>query len=1339
MTVEVRSVTIPTSVNGTSHTVTKPTGTAEGDLLIASVLTNVESVTQFKPPLDWYKVQGGGINGEDNICVWYKVAGASEPADYTFTGVSTSTTGVGLVCVRSTLSSPLTIGNVASLFNSSSANRTYPSVTFSKAGLMLCLGSHSISFGSTPPVGMTEAWDATISSNRSYCMHRDISSAGTTAQQIATGTALDSRCISLAIVEGVTTYPGVRLRDLARTGPTTTSTSISLALPTVSVGDMIVAHLTLNANSTVVTPTGWELQANLTNPGEMCVFTKVAEAGDISSTLTVNFSGGATVALLSISTYFSPDGYTLSIGDIATTEESAASSNTFPSVTSTLDGSILVMLLSKQANTQYELINNIDMWEEYDYGSASGRSALFTKMLTSIGATGTLQAHNTSGTSAANLVSLLIEATPPTQQVYPPNVNWARDLLPEGSGNRSFSSINQPFNPQPSRVRPSTVNWGATYPNVSPPPRDKTPQVRNWGGHRVHTALPEEVTGYALDDPDSFWSVVVPEATENLVTNPSFENPDSGLTGFSSGDWSGGGNAALSTEKVRAGQYSLKGTSNGSGAGYMTYTVPSTLTAGLPYTWSFDWYGYRGDTYIVLIEDDLGVDMYNRTFISQHSGWWRYVFTFVPRSGMDLSGVTLTFMTSSATPSGKAYYTDRWQLEQKAYPTTYADGDMLGHLEDPNPYAYAWTGKPHNSSSIRSATTTTGGKIVSLSAYGLKTTTVQGLGMVDSEVETYGLRQPGDIIKKVTPANREFVLTGKVFGRNDREVAEKRQGIINALRPRWMETSQPIRLIYQPLSPRGVKVGQPLYIDCICRGGLAGNMTNLYQETLSLQFTAYDPKLYEDGIGGIGSIDSPMLATATGYAERDRNHSWDDKGSGSANGVVQTVVFDGNGDPWVGGGFTQFDGSALDYLVKYNRSTGAWEEIGDGINGVVGQVALSKHPTDPRLGFVGNFGLSGADDVRNAGYYDVATDDLVEMATGLDDPANAIAAHFSGDFYVGGSFLNDADLTILIRYIARWDVATNTWDEVATGVNDDVRCITVGKDGMVYVGGNFTTSGSGGTSLGRVAKYNPYTDAWVQMDDGFNSDVYALEFGPDGFLYAGGNFTEDAGGTRDLRHIARWNGRVWEEVGGGLNNVVNVLRTVGKYMYVTGSFTAGGNGLPSWAHNYLVRWDGNQWVPSDYATENVSSIARLALSSDGRVALAANESYSANYASLSATVTNLGTAEVRPVIYLAEEAIYYEITNVTTNQSIFFKKLQTYTGEQVVLDFTGVKPRFYSNYRADLTPFILVSASNYLDFRLVQGNNVIKVMAKDDGSLAQVSTRITWKNAHWSYDTAGLI
>jgi hypothetical protein len=106
-------------------------------------------------------------------------------------------------------------------------------------------------------------------------------------------------------------------------------------------------------------------------------------------------------------------------------------------------------------------------------------------------------------------------------------------------------------------------------------------------------------------------------------------------------------------------------------------------------------------------------------------------------------------------------------------------------------------------------------------------------------------------------------------------------------------------------------------------------------------------------------------------------------------------------------------------------------------------------------------------------------------------------------------------------------------------------------------------------------------------------------------------------------------------------------------------------------------------------------------------------------------------------ILLAEEAIYYEITNITTGQSIFFKKLETFSGEQCVLDFTGITPRFYSNLRDDLTPYILISASNYKDFRLAQGANVIKIMAKDSGSLAQVTTIIRWQNAHWSYDVAG--
>jgi hypothetical protein len=68
----------------TSLDIAKPGGTAAGDLLIATLATDGSTAGSMSPPAGWtaidLTVQGGAVT----YGVWWKLAGAGEPANYTF-------------------------------------------------------------------------------------------------------------------------------------------------------------------------------------------------------------------------------------------------------------------------------------------------------------------------------------------------------------------------------------------------------------------------------------------------------------------------------------------------------------------------------------------------------------------------------------------------------------------------------------------------------------------------------------------------------------------------------------------------------------------------------------------------------------------------------------------------------------------------------------------------------------------------------------------------------------------------------------------------------------------------------------------------------------------------------------------------------------------------------------------------------------------------------------------------------------------------------------------------------------------------------------------------------
>ena len=71
------------TTEGTSVTINRPSGTVEGNLLVASVVTN--NIETISPPTGWGLINQGQCAGNEcTLGVWFKVAGASEPFSYTF-------------------------------------------------------------------------------------------------------------------------------------------------------------------------------------------------------------------------------------------------------------------------------------------------------------------------------------------------------------------------------------------------------------------------------------------------------------------------------------------------------------------------------------------------------------------------------------------------------------------------------------------------------------------------------------------------------------------------------------------------------------------------------------------------------------------------------------------------------------------------------------------------------------------------------------------------------------------------------------------------------------------------------------------------------------------------------------------------------------------------------------------------------------------------------------------------------------------------------------------------------------------------------------------------------
>ena len=140
--------------SGGSLVVTKPAGTVADDILIATAVEN--DTGNISPPAGWTSLQ----SNQPDAASWYKVAGGSEPASYTFSTPSGDTFGV----IISAFSGGDTASPIAGSAKSSgtSSSIALPNTTATRNGSMRWSSvahSPSNNVSSSWSGGMTEACD----------------------------------------------------------------------------------------------------------------------------------------------------------------------------------------------------------------------------------------------------------------------------------------------------------------------------------------------------------------------------------------------------------------------------------------------------------------------------------------------------------------------------------------------------------------------------------------------------------------------------------------------------------------------------------------------------------------------------------------------------------------------------------------------------------------------------------------------------------------------------------------------------------------------------------------------------------------------------------------------------------------------------------------------------------------------------------------------------------------------------------------------------------------------------------------------------------------------------
>ena len=793
--------------------------------------------------------------------------------------------------------------------------------------------------------------------------------------------------------------------------------------------------------------------------------------------------------------------------------------------------------------------------------------------------------------------------------------------------------------------------------------------------------------------------IIVPKASTNLCTNPSFETA---TTGWASAG--AGASIARSTLWQSRGVYSLESSpATGVSCGA---SFDLALTSGVTYTVSIDVKDVAGQNFR-LYWHNLSAPVGTPTTWAGTGTTTRRTATYTAAT----SATYRVYILRDAIASTTKFYIDGCLIEAASEASTYFDGDSWGLTLQRD---YGWNGTRQASTSYRLARTRAGGTLLDIETYA-KILGHYGLGRAPEQHFTSEINADGELYQATKVMPRDFVIN-MVFSGSTADVATQRKALLAALQLDRTPIRQPIVLRYQGTDESGNWMTEPVDIKCLYKGGLERSASTYGVEKCAVQFQMTSPYMDVDGETGteLGYASSVTNFANIGY--RDTDGVWKAMGTG-VNSVVSAIVQMPDGSIIVGGNFTLAGGVAnTARIAKWNGT--AWQALGTGMNGDVYALTVGA---DGTLYAGGNFTLAGgvANTVYIAKWNGTAWQAL---GTGMNSTVFALTVGADGTLYAGGNFTLAGGVANTV-YIAKWN--GTAWQALGTGMNSTVFALTVGADGTLYAGGVFT-SASGVANTAYIAKWNG--TAWSALGTGMNERIFDIAIGADGTLYAGGKFTL-ASGVANTAYVAKWNGSAWSALGIGMNGDVHDL-AIGAdgTLYAGGVFTsAGGVTMP----DRMAIWRGGVWQPMDINVNDGSAyIYSILTLDDGRVYIGGSWTGST---ATSATVTvpnNTGT-RAYPEIEIYGPGTIWQIKNYTNDAALYFENLTLLTGESVFIDCNPFRFRILSSWRGDLQNYILPGSTNLV---LEPGNNNVSAYLMNTG--AGSSINLSWKPTLSTIDEA---
>lgn len=597
---------------------------------------------------------------------------------------------------------------------------------------------------------------------------------------------------------------------------------------------------------------------------------------------------------------------------------------------------------------------------------------------------------------------------------------------------------------------------------------------------------PDIQKGYIFNPQKSFFSVIVPEETTNLIYNPETAHLD---------DFSVTGDDAtivLDTDEILFGISSAYVTLPL--ASYMTYDLITSLIPDTLYTFSVYMKGYGTVRLEIYNETADAIHATGRVIDLSPDLWTRYILKFnTPDMGvMEAANIRILGLNPNST-----FWVSGLQLEQKPYATTFCSGNQSGLITGETPRPYFWTATPNQSPSIRLATTRDGGKIVSLETLGLHVTGFNGTGLPEFNIISTPVASGiGSVYSASVIESRDIEICGVLMSPTVKSFFCSRAMLSHSMQPNISGNSQPLKLLYSVYECEK-QVCQQLEILAAYTSGLEGDISSLLGEEICISFTMLDPLFKALGNNAKTLNVFKEVTDYTGPVGTDINGEWQTMPAiedlFGDNGATGDITIGPDNNLYIGGASNTSPGDGS-MIARWNGI--GWDSIGkaylaDGTTLTEGaNVSVIIPGPNGTLYVGGHFKAIG----NTNGVVSVTDGDGAETAT-------------------AASYLN----------IARYKITTNTWEYIgrflgATGKINTVENMKLMQDGKIVMVGNFRNPQSITELVFTLSRnliaFDPTNDHFslyvpnnneIGIDD--DDIIYAIDQAPNGEVWIGGDFT----------------------------------------------------------------------------------------------------------------------------------------------------------------------------------------------------------------------------------------